>query len=367
MKKFTALLLILVSIIPMLFACSNSEGEVPEGLRICFDNPKGGYIFYAPEGWTVINSGDIGAAKVSRINDTSITFTEIKMPDVSVAEYFEKSLSDLPEVIYSTINTVVKDKECAFGNASGEAYKYVYTYKYKDTDYACMQIIVIESGRAFLFTYTSHGDVTDESSDYQRYLPQVQSCIDAFKFVDRVDSAPAVFEKDDEGYNLVSEMAKCGFSLYLPEDYELIYNDGFVRAKISDSANITLTKATETNVGILDYLKSRKDALTSISSDFTDIKIALATEIDPEREVFKNWKFDVMAVQDEDITFGNLDKNGIISYEYKYTYNEKVYHVYQIMGVDDRNGYVFTYTALDGEYETHLEEIMKIIGKVTFG
>ena len=230
-----------------------------------------------------------------------------------------------------------------------------------------MQIIIIQDGRAFLFTYTSHGDVMSDSSDYQRYLPQVQTAIDAFKFVERSDKTPIVFEKDEEGYNLVSDIAICGFSLYLPEEYALIYNDGFVRAKISGGANITLTKATETNIGILDYLKNRKDALSSLSTDFTDIKIALATEVDPEREVFKNWKFDVMAVQDEEILFGNLNKNSIISYEYKYTYNEKVYHVYQIMGVDDRNGYVFTYTALDGEYDTHLEEIMKIIGKVTFG
>ena len=36
----------------------------------------------------------------------------------------------------------------------GEAYKYVYTYKYKDTDYACMQIIVIDGGSTLPETMT---------------------------------------------------------------------------------------------------------------------------------------------------------------------------------------------------------------------
>jgi hypothetical protein len=46
--------------------------------------------------------------------------------------------------------------------------------------------------------------------------------------------------------------------------------------------------------------------------------------------------------------------------------NGEAYHVYQLMGVDSRNGYVFTYTATEAEYEKNIDEVKKIIKKVRF-
>ena len=366
MKRFLALLLIIVMSASLLFGCTNKDDEAPEGLQIGLENDAEGYVFYVPENWAIVNSGDVAAAKVSIVNNTSISFTEADMPECSIPEYFERSLGEFTENIKSTMKVTLRDSKCSFGNAKGEAYKYIYTYKYENRDYVCMQILLTNNESFYIFTYNSYGDPTDEESTYRQYLDSVQLAIDNFKFTDKKDAEKPVYEKDGDGYNLVSDQALAGFALYLPDDYQVIYSSGFVKAKISENANIVLSRATQTGVGILDYLKMRRDELSAFTTDFTDVSITLVKELDPNSESLKDWKFDVLPSADSEICFGNLDKNRIISYEYSYKFNGNSYHVYQIMGVDNQNGYVFTYTALENEFELHIDEIKTILAKVEF-
>ena len=367
MKKTLILILIMAAMTLSIFGCASDAEEAPDGLQICISNEKDGFIFYAPENWAIINGGDVWAAKVSAVNSMSISFVEAEMPVESIPEYFEKSLSEFTENIKSSLNITLRDSACTFGNADGEAYKYIYSYKYQDYDVVCMQILLTHGENFYIFTYTSHGDPADESSTYRQYLDSVQLAIDSFKFTEKSEKIDeVVYEKDADGYNMVSSETLAGFSLYLPEDYEVVYSSGFVKAKISEGANLSLSKATQTGVGIIDYLKLRKDELSAFATDFTDVKIQLATDINPESEVYKNWQFDTLPEKNEGLTFGDLEKNQIILYEYKYTFNGRIYCVYQMMGVDNLNGYVFTYTALEEEYNAHIDEIKIILEKVRF-
>ena len=366
MKKFIALILAMVICLISLSGCNKKDDNVPDGLQIGYESLDDGYIFYVPENWAVVNGGDVAAAKVSVINNTSVTFAKGEMPKEEIPLYFEESLKDFPAVIKDTMNILQRDKECTFGNANGKAYKYIYTYRYEERDYCCMQILLTHGNGFYIFTYTSYGNPEDSGSTYSQYLSSVQLAIDSFKFTESAEKAPINYEKDADGYNMVSDPTLAGYSLYLPADYEVIYSSGFVKAKISDSANISISKATQTGVGIMDYLKIRKDDLSKIVTEFMDIKISLATDVNTESEIYKNWSFDVMPEKDENLCFGNLENNSILSYEYTYTFNGNIYHVYQVMGVDRYNGYVFTYTALDSEYEMHIEEIKNILKKVSF-
>ena len=367
MKKVLKLISITILALTVLSSCEANGDEAPEGLQIVKVSESDGFIFYAPENWSIINTDDVAAAKVSAVNNTSITFVSAEMPKESIPEYFEKSLSEFPESISSTMTVTLRDQECTFGNADGEAYKYIYTYKYQDYDFACMQILLTHGEGFYIFTYTSYGDVTDESSTYRQYLDSVQLAIENFKFTESKEaSGGKTYEKDADGYNLVSDETLSGFSLYLPQDYEVVYSSGFVKAKISDGANISLSKATQTGIGIIDYLELRKSELINFTTDLTDLRITLTTEVAEDSALFNDWSFDVRPDCDPDLCFGDLDKNGIIAYEYTYVFNGKQYHVYQILGVDSMNGYVLTYTALEDEYYEHIEEIKTVLEKVRF-
>ncbi len=366
MRKFILFSLTLIMIAFCAASCSKSEIEVPDGLQIVKVSQADGYQFFGPEGWVIANDGDIAATYVSGINNTSITFAEADAPGdgVSVQDYFESEKSK-----FSYDINIVEEKETKFGNAES-AYQYIYTFKYKGYDFAVMQIFVKNAGRFYIFTYTSYGDPKDENSDYQYYITGVKSAIDNFKFtkaVENTEEKPSSVA-DSDGYVLVSEKKLSGFELYVPKDAQVLASSIQVTAKLSDGANINITKASGTGVTIVDYLKTRKSELKAIFGDISDIKIELAKKPSAtDEELSKMFEsFDVPAEVNENLVFGNIEKGSILSYEYTYTHNGETYHVYQIMGIKYPDGYVLTYTATEDEYALHLDTLAKILEKVKF-
>ena len=124
--------------------------------------------------------------------------------------------------------------------------------------------------------------------------------------------------------------------------------------------------ASETQVGVLDYLLNRREKLVSITEEFNDIAITVAKQVNTESEYFKNWELSVLPQYDPTLKFGEIISSNIAAYEYTYVYHGNTYHVYQVLGADMLKGYVFTYTALENEYNEHIDEIKTILGKVSF-
>ena len=357
MKKLIAIMILILSL-AWLTSC-NKDADVPEGLQLADKNETDGYVFYAPEGWSLSNRAGISAAYVSPINITSISFAPADAPSVPLSQYFDESMAKLP---YS-ISIIKRDEKCAFGN-SADAYKYIYTYEYQDYVFSSMQILVYYGDGFYIFTYNAYGATSDADSDYNKYLESVQLAIDSFKFTE----APS---KDSVGtasgeYVLVSDRDVAGFDLYLPDAYTVVDDGAIVTAKISDGAVVSLSKASQTGVSILDYLKLRHEELGHLVTEIKDIRIATpidVTDINPD--YFNDWPIEVKPEMDASVILGDLGQN-VVCYEYTYEFAGERYHVYQLLGVDRRNGYVFTYTAKEAEYASHLDEINEILKKVKF-
>ena len=325
-----------------------------------------GFKLYCPEGWSEVsapfNENEyVYAAKLSSVTTTSFTFVETDMPEGELGTYFRSSLEELSSDIRESLELLVENEKCNFGDANS-AYKFVYTYQYDaydydtqnylPTDFSFMQIFVIHEGRFFIFTYTAKGLPTDEVGEYASYLDEIQLVIDNFTITGEgnVNTENKEYEKDADGYNLVSDKTVCGFSLYLPDEYTVIDNNGDVEAKISANASLSLTKATQTGSSIVDYWTLRKIEIQRFASDLVEIDVNRANKEGEEISV----------------VLGDLGAYKVASYEYTYKYNGVTYHVYQVMGVDNFNGYVFTYTATEDEYESHIDTIKTILEKVRF-
>ena len=288
------------------------------------------------------------------------------MPSGSIAEYFESTKEAFP--YKDTVNVSVNGERTNFGNAD-EAYKYVYSYKYGDYDIASMQLLIKHGGKFFIFTYTSYGDITDETSYYRIYLDRAQKAIDNFLFTDKIPDSgdnPPEYTYDSEGYKLISDKNISGFELYVPDSFSVMDSSAIVSAKISEKSSISLTRATETGVNILSYLSKRHDDLVAISDSFTDIKVTVTTSYNESSSLFDEWNISVMPEIDSTLRFGDLNPKSIAAYEYKFTYGGTEYHVYQILGITRFDGFTFTYTATEDEYSAHLDEVMNIISKVKF-
>lgn len=342
-NKITALLCIF-SVLCLLLTSCGKDAEVPDGMQVLRKSDALGIAMYAPEGWKVCNVGDISAAYVSTINQTSVTLAEADRGDaVDFADYFEKHKSEFPYEITMTS----ENKAAALGNADAAA-EFSYTFTYSDISFRALQILATFGDRLYIFTYTSY-DRTYEGTEetyYSRYFSDAQKVMDTLVFSnksgDGTTSAPA--KTDADGYVLASDTSVSGFTLYLPPEWTCNVSSGIVAGSAEDGANVNMTEATATGVSMEDYFKNRKEELSVFVEELTVIE--------------ENTKVDFPGAA------------WAFRYEYTYVYMGETYHVLQY-AVSTRaflssRGYVFTYTAPAAVYGTHLDEVRRILDKVTF-
>ena len=339
MKKITALLLTIITLVLALAGCSQSS-DAPEGMQIVRGGDNIGYYLYSPTGWIVANQGNIASSYVSTIDSTSVTLVEAKMPEGTIEEYFEASKADF----VFDITVTSKNPEFKLGNAE-EAYSFVYEYEYSGYKFRTMQAFAKFEGRFYIFTFTSQlAEKRGEDKTYYDYhlensLPKI---IENVKFVTKSGTEPAPEYTEVDGYLLVSNKKLCGFDMYVPKDYTVDYSNGIVSVTRADGANITVSKASDTGVEMKYYWANRKNELESIFGTVTEIEIG----------------------KEDGVTLGTLSRAA--SYEYTYEYRGVTYHVYQVFGIGIFNGYAFTFTAPEDVYAQRIDEALDVAARLEF-
>ena len=155
------------------------------------------------------------------------------------------------------------------------------------------------------------------------------------------------YERDEDGYILVSDEKLAGFKMYVPEAYKVDYSSGMVSVSHADGTNITMSQATYTSVNMLEYWQSRMDNINSFAG-------GTCKGVRP---------LDKDNIEDVNIPGTRNAK----AYEYTYTYEGISYHVYQVIIVESStNTYVFTYTATVENYNQHLDEMKSVLVKIDY-
>jgi hypothetical protein len=314
--------------------------------------------------------GEVKAAYISSINDTSVSFAEIKITDRDdpkvyfFGDYFEDSLSEFP----SEPTILVNGDAATFGQgdfAADSAQKYIYNYthreavykddgtvEYKEIKFSFMQILISHGDRFFIFTYSGRDNAEENGgkSNYESYLEKAQSVIDNFRFVKVTDESDVEenkeLTKDEDGFILVSDKVLSGFDFYAPEDFTSKISSAIVSVAHEDGSSVSMSRATGTGVSAKLYWAKRKADLEAICQSVTEIEIEKEATIgNASSPLYGSWCW---------------------SYEYEYVYHGTAYRVYQILAIDGQNGYVFTYTARSDLYEAHIDAVQKMISKVRF-
>ena len=352
MKRIIATLMALVTILSILTltSCSNKDGA-PKGMQLVRGGEDVGYKFYGPEEWVIANYGDISCTYASKIDMSSMTFVETAKPEGTVAEYFEGERVKFPY----EINVTVSGEDCNFGNTFG-AKKYVYTYTYKEFNYTSMQIFVTHGDRFFIFTYTASNAKRNggDLSYYEYYLEKVQATIEAFQIIDKSGSAPVIeYERDSDGYKLISDKDLAGFKLFVPDSFEVDHSSALVSATHPDGSNVNMSRTTYTEVSSEAYWEARKKNIEAYADKVANENGELVSSLkqigDKPTQLYLN------------------DIRWALAYEYTYVYEGVTYHVYQVHIVQSAtDGYVFTYIATEENYQTHLVEIVNTLHKITY-
>lgn len=359
----------------LLVGCGD-ENNTPEGMQLIDGGDELGYYFFAPEEWT--NGGNmdgIAYTYASRTDRTSVSFTEIDSKtfvkpdptksdaDFFLEDYFYGIENEIPNDL--SLKLEKKGESCLFGTGdtkADKAVKYQFSYLYTDpyseeeSRWVFMQIFAVHDGRYYILTCAASNDERSEGTTYFNYhLDRFNSIIDEFRFVKKtgIDTPKNEYTKDADGDILASDSSLSGFELYVPGDFEVDYSSAIVSATHADGSNLTVTKATATGTTIKQYWQFRKSALDQY--------------VDNIQEVVTNTQDSKVIEYPIAITFANASDAALC--EYTYEYNGKTFHVYQIFCVDGgliQNGYIFTYTALEENYDDHIEDIKRILEKVNF-
>ena len=122
-----------------------------------------------------------------------------------------------------------------------------------------------------------------------------------------------------------------------------------------------MAKATYTNVQKETYWEHRLGEikkLADVTVDANGNEVTTVTEI-------------ATLVDVTGVVFGEND--GMLSavkwayaFEYTYSLGGEVYHVYQVLIRNVMDGYVYTYTAKEANYATHIEEAVSILSEIGF-
>ena len=350
MKKITSFCLIIATVCLLAFSltgCKKDTGA-PEGMQIVRAGSEYGYNFYAPEEWTVSNHGDVACAYVSKLDSTSVTFVKADGPEVgeeetvkdAVVKYFDADMAKFPFAI--EIKDENKGIKTAFGNST-EGYKFIYSYKYNDATIGVMQIFVYNGNDFYIFTYTSsHAEKVDGTSYYDFYLEKVSSIITNFQFIEKSgEPAKPEYTPDENGNILVSDKAICGFTMYVPAEYNVDYSSGIVSVTRDDGTNINMAETDYAASSTQEYWKHKKETLEVIVGTVTEIEMYT----------------DVSA---------NTNAGWGCAFEYSYTFGGEEYHVYQVLINKGLKLYVFTYTATEASYGAHIEEAKAVLADIEF-
>jgi len=366
-KKILIMLTLLLLCAISLCSCGGSA-DAPEGMQLVMGGEELGFYFYSPEEWIVANHGEVAASYASTVNSTSVTFTKIDAPTGEISkEYFITELNKLP--FKAEVKSFNSNAE--FGNAK-KACSCTFGYEYKGRSFLTMQIIASFDGEFYLFTYNSYDEKrVEEETYYSYYLPKAEACIKNIKFVEKKAGSEVQkpeYEKDSDGYLLVSDKTLSGFELYVPKDYAVDYSSGIVSVSRADGTSINVSKATYTGVTRDEYWKTRVENIEAVCDRLRDEKTG---EVLTEEVTDKDGKTEVKELT----TLKIIKEHKLIelegcdwacAYEYTFSFGGTTYHLYQVLIVDGYDGFVFTYSAPEAVYSSHIDEMQTILNKLGY-
>lgn len=365
MKKAISAILLFATVLTLalcLVSCGGGDDGIPDGMQLVRGGENVGYYFYAPEEWVVSNRGEIASAYVSVTNGSSVSLVEAQMPDnntdaVTIAGvpaeiylYYEKEIAKLP----FAVQTDSAGKKVNLGNADG-AYSFVYSFTYADAKYKCMQVYATFGERFYVFTFLAPDVEYAEGKTYYEFFlsEKVASVMNEISFVNKGEEAPDVpeYEKDADGYILVSDRATAGFDLYVPDSFTPDYVSGIVSATDRTAEHSVNVSKINVNLGFTGYWELRQKELREIADKVTD------------KDGNKVSSLEVFSVDTEVTSYNGTQR---VSMQYSYALSGTTYYVYQAYVRTTFADYMYTFTAKAPIEGDTLSLAVKILNKIAF-
>ncbi len=355
LKAIICLSLALVMLIPALVSCN--KDDVPDGYKlVACEGDK--FRLYVPTAWiSNTESGITGAYSTVDENASVCVYLLDAQKDITLAEYWsqcEKNYSDS----FEDFTVTAKDEKYSLGGVKAICVEFSLTKKVTPDDipenvekaekakYKYIQVIASFDGEMYTLifgapeeNYDKHiATVKGEDSDgeFVGIIPYFEFTKDPYypdeekKFSHKVE-AP-------EGMKLVSTDER-PYRFFVPEAWQTDYRSALSAAYYSedDKSNVSLQghMLGIDNMPIEDYWKQSENKYISLYGD--DYKL-ITTE-------------------------GTLKMGGEKSVRYTYTVKsgESEYKIMQSVCIKGAMAYVFTYTSTPDKFDSHIDDVNKML------
>ena len=329
MKKSIIALLLLASMLCTLTACGGGGYQptvtVPENMRIGL--VEDGYTLFIPEDWTLETSTGIPMVYVSAVDHSNFTLVVTEGIGDPIA-YFEGSAGELSAMLEDFV-LIGENNNTLFGGKP--AISRTYGGKLGGTEYRFKQYLCVLDNTLYLLTYTASTEIpSGEKTYFERYEETVDNVVANFLFegegsTQAPEDKPIV--KNDKGMLLASDPAVSRYSLYVPEGYEIVLQNGTTSAVAGDAA-LTLSYEIPTERTIDEYWAAKRAVYEKLYTDFKMID----DECSPPAEKLEDVKL-------------WLGGRQAVSYVYTYMRGGVAYKTEKRMTIEGVYVYTLTYTA----------------------
>lgn len=179
MKKFTAIICLIATLILALTACSNNAGA-PDGFQNVASERESFYL-YVPNGWISNTSGGTASAYYSTTDRSNMSFTCLVIdPDEmdELEEYKAITLAELGALLGDfTVIEPSTDAEAAELKIDGrETIVFEYKCTVSGDTYRYKQAVTMKDDFFYIFTYTALEE------NYEAHLEDADATISNIKF-----------------------------------------------------------------------------------------------------------------------------------------------------------------------------------------
>lgn len=348
--KFTRIvsaILVALMILTLFVACAQND-DTPDGYQLVACEGDKFRLYVPTQGWSPNTTGGVTSAFFSMNENSSVAvYVADDAAEMSVEEYWEKCNltfeKELDEYSFSG-----KSESVVLGGQPAK--KYVYSAKVTLTEYGVaetatykfMTVLCRYEGEMYVFVYSAPEEYYDSHIQDVEGDEAGKGIIPYFKFADPYSSGKTKEYSDKvevpEGMKLISTDER-PYRFFVPESW-----------KVNDRADISAAYFSDTdssNVSLQFHIIDNDRIDTTVEEYFAECE-----------KTYKNIYASYALESAEDITM-----DGVAAKKYTYTVVSGGVEYKQMQAIVEKGGafYVLTYTALAENFESHINDVEKMI------
>ncbi len=363
MKKLLSLLLILASLLCLVACGGGGDDGAPEGMMLASDPDRDGYRFYIPQSYLYAEVFGGVLSYVSNVDKSSISIMRVAY-DGSIEEYFDAHAEEF-QTLYKSYE--LKEKTDKPYPAFQKRYRYEVTYARQNKDgstadehYGVVQLFSQQGDYLYILTYEASRDKNEiiGAVPYEENYESFVSVAKSFVFTEKAKTGGTAavpnftFDNGDtpEGMRLASDPVICNYRLYLPKDWKFDVQTNLTSGYVEpDMSSISMYGVIYEESTYDKYLENVKRELQSVyGADYTLTETTLQKVLgDGVKEM------------------GGDTNPYVYLIEGKTPSGQPV----RVLRIDIVKGYflfTFQYTALEGNFDAHLDEVASVVSAFRF-